>query len=93
MKGTDPDAEDRDPQTSQWHLDKRIPVALIVVLAIQFGGSVYWITTLEQRSLTNEARIVKLEKQMDPVRLLLERIDQRLGSIERTLRRNGGRPR
>lgn len=86
-------SDQNDPQTSEWHLDKRIPVALIAALALQFGGSIYWITTLEQRTIVNEARITKLEEQMDPVRLLLERIDQRLGSIERALRGNTGDPR
>ena len=84
--------EDNDPQTSQWHLDKRIPVALIAAIALQFSASVYWIATLEQRSLNNAMRIEKLETQMDPVRLVLQRIDQRLENIERTLRKQEDRP-
>ena len=78
---------DRDPQTAEWHLDKRIPVALIVALAVQFGGSVYWITRLESRALTNSERIERLEERMDPVRLSLQRIAQQLENIERALRR------
>ena len=78
----------RDPATSKWHIDKRVPLALIVVLTLQFGGAVYWATTIEQRTLVNQKRIAKLETQMDPVRLLLERIDTRLGNIEESLRGN-----
>jgi len=91
--------QDNDPATSEWHLDKRIPVALILVLAIQFGGSVYWITTLENRTLTNSDRIKTLESQMDPARLYLERIDQRLQGLDSRLEkiersiRNMGDPR
>jgi len=79
--------EETDPQTSEWHLDKRIPVALIAAIALQFSASVYWIATLEQRSLTNAERIEKLEEKMDPVRLTLQRIAQQLENIERALRR------
>jgi hypothetical protein len=78
---------DKDPQTSEWHLDKRIPVALIAAITLQFAGSVYWIATLESRAISNTERIAKLEEQMDPVRLSLQRIAQQLESIERALRR------
>ena len=77
--------EENDPQTSEWHLDKRIPVALIGAIALQFVGVVYWMATLEGRAVTNTERIEKLEEKMDPVRLVLQRIDQRLEGIERTL--------
>lgn len=29
-----------------WHLDKRIPVATLIVLAVQFGGVVWMLATL-----------------------------------------------
>lgn len=76
-----------DPQTSEWHFDKRIPVALILAIALQFVGAVYWMATLEVRAVNNTERIQKLEEQLDPVRLVLQRIDQRLESIERTLQK------
>lgn len=36
---------DRQP----WHLDKRVPVALIVTIMIQTGAGVWWAATQDQR--------------------------------------------
>ena len=86
--------EQDDPAGRGWHLDKRIPVALILALIFQFAGGVYWVTSLESRTLNNRERIARLEEQMDPVRLTLERIDQRLQWIVRRLdREQNGDPR
>jgi len=38
-----------DPDTSQWHLDKRVPVALIVTLFVQFGAGVWFVSQLSAR--------------------------------------------
>ncbi|WP_372570353.1 hypothetical protein [Ruegeria jejuensis] len=33
----------------KWHLDKRVPVALIFALAAQFAMGAYWVATTEAR--------------------------------------------
>jgi Tfp pilus assembly protein PilO len=43
-----------DDTESHWHLDKKVPVTLIVVLFLQFLGGVWFMSKLE-------ARIVALE--------------------------------
>lgn len=47
---TKPDAVDRE-----WHLDKKVPIALIATLLLQTGGLVWWARGLD-------ARVAALEK-------------------------------
>lgn len=57
---------------NQWHLDKRVPIALIFALIVQTGAIFSWITNVEKRlehledvdkaRLTHESRIIVLEQ-------------------------------
>ncbi len=61
-----------------WHLDKRVPIALIVTIVIQTGGMAWWASNLSTRvdllekqhtSITpNVERIVRLETQIEAIR-------------------------
>jgi TolA-binding protein len=51
-----------------WHLDKRIPIALIVTLIVQTGLAVWWVSNLSHRvdtatavNMTQEARLGAVE--------------------------------
>jgi hypothetical protein len=48
------------PET-QWHLDKRIPVALIVTLLAYGGIGLWWAAGMEARVLNQGTRIDRLE--------------------------------
>lgn len=84
---SDQDAN-RDPAAGGWHLDKRIPVALIVTLGLQTAGVFFWMGQLSVRidqlenqvlrAATNSDRLTRLEVQLENMGLTLERIDQRL---------------
>ena len=37
------------PENSGWHLDKRVPIALIFALILQTGGAVWWISGIVHR--------------------------------------------
>ena len=39
----------RDPAGDDWHLDKRIPVALIMALLIQAGAGLWWAASINAR--------------------------------------------
>lgn len=49
-----------DPMDS-WHLDKRVPVAIIGALALQTLGVGWWAATMQTRQEAHERRIVALE--------------------------------
>ena len=36
-------------QTEQWHLDKRVPIALIFAIALQTGGALWWAASIQTR--------------------------------------------
>lgn len=37
------------PQDNQWHLDKRVPVTLIVALLVHAGATVWWGSAINAR--------------------------------------------
>ena len=46
----------------QWHLDKRIPVAFIIALMLQFGGGVWFISQLSASVEANADKITAMER-------------------------------
>ena len=56
-----------------WHLDKRVPIALIATMLIQFAGIVIYVSTINSRTVENERRISVLESQ---------KIGERLAAVE-----------
>lgn len=70
------DRSDHDYER-EWHLDKKVPVALIVTLSLQTAAIVWWaasisarVDVLEQRSLAaapQAERIIRLEAKLDNV--------------------------
>lgn len=67
---------------NQWHLDKRVPIALIATIFVQTAGIIWWAAgitaqvnanarAIEEQSDTRE-RLVRIET-------ILERLERRLG--------------
>lgn len=48
----------------QWHLDKRVPIALILAIIIQVAGAVYWASKMEARIDANTSRIEVVDRDM-----------------------------
>ncbi len=106
----DPGGEERTMSDGyddkHWHLDRRVPIALIITIIMQTIGIVWWATSLSARVETLEhrfaelgtyqARIVRLEEKQNAVYQRLDRIEaiqRRIeAKIDRLLlgRRNGG---
>jgi uncharacterized protein HemX len=59
--------------SEQWHLDKRVPIAIILALVVHLAASFVYIGSLAQRTENNTSRIAALEQQ---------RISERLASVE-----------
>jgi len=61
-----------------WHLDKKIPVAIIVAIAIQTAGGIWWAATINARvnaieiaqtaSAPQGDRLTRLEVQVEVVK-------------------------
>lgn len=71
-----------------WHLDRRVPIALIIALAIQTTGVIYRFGQLDERIKNLEEtantqrpvpeRIARLEEKVDGMKSVLTRIDLRM---------------
>ena len=46
----------------QWHLDKRVPIAMIVAIILQVAGAVYWASKMESRIEANTVRIETVDR-------------------------------
>jgi hypothetical protein len=67
-----------DEDQKHWHLDKRVPIALILTIAIQTGGFIWWASDVNARvaQLERQAvaaapqpeRIIRLETQIEAIR-------------------------
>jgi hypothetical protein len=72
----------------QWHLDKRVPIALILAIAIQSGSAIWWASTIQARVGVNEANIAKLDTVVEGQRnasqvqaIQLGRIEEQIGAL------------
>ena len=45
----------RGPQ-EQWHLDKKVPIAIILALMAQTAGAIWWASAMSQRVTALEAK-------------------------------------
>jgi hypothetical protein len=45
----------KDPAEASWHFDRRIPIALIVTIAIQTFGIVWWASWANSQIVTGQA--------------------------------------
>lgn len=62
-----------------WHLNKRVPVALILAIFVQTMAGVWWLATLSSRVSNAEVwinRNDKLETRLTKMETILERIER-----------------
>ena len=77
-----------------WHLDKRVPIALIVVILMQTAGALSWAGAATQRLAQVERqtqaqsswaeRTARLEEQSRHMRSSLQRIEEKLDDLVKT---------
>lgn len=76
-----------------WHLDKRVPIALIVTIIMQTGGALWWaasqserVNYIERSVIASEpikGQIIRLETKMDS---LNENIVELKSAVQRSVR-------
>ncbi len=77
------DGERRD---DGWHLDKRVPIALVAVLVVQLLGNLWWAAAMQFRTNDHETRITSLERTREERNVAMAAISDRLARIEEQLK-------
>lgn len=83
---------ERDQSTvdGEWHLDKRVPIALILTLVLQTGGLVWWASSLSERvnalERTRDATAPQGDR-LTRVEVKLENVQSGIEEIKRLVRR------
>ena len=49
-------------EREQWHLDKRVPISLIIVIAVQTGGMIWFMSNLASRVEANTEAIARVSQ-------------------------------
>ncbi len=82
---------DEDKTAGRWHLDKRVPIALIVAILIQTAGALTWAGAASERINHLERQVIndgdmgertaRLEVQAAYMRAALTRIEDKLDRV------------
>jgi septal ring factor EnvC (AmiA/AmiB activator) len=77
-----------------WHLDKRVPLALILALLVQTAGMVWWAATISSRVDNHDREIASLVStnagnamERQRVAETLARLDERMAAQTELMRR------
>ena len=74
----------------RWHLDRRVPIALIVTILLQTAGLVWWAASLTERVNTLERRADASAPQAERITRLevnIETVKEGIAEIKRLIRR------
>lgn len=81
------------PSREPWHLDRRVPIALIITLAVQTAGMIWWAAQLSSSVENHDRRIASLEasdlrrgQEAQRVAEALARLDERMVAQTEILR-------
>ena len=82
------------PRIESWHLDKKVPLALILAMAVQTIGVIWWAASLSTRVDHQERQIAGLvvsdQQSRQEARRIgewLSRVDERIAAQTEMLRR------
>lgn len=67
---------------NQWHLDKRVPVALIVTLLAQGCIAIWWAAGQDAAVANLNGRVAALENRNDKIADQMRAIENRLARVE-----------
>lgn len=70
----------------EWHLDKRVPLALILTIVIQTAMLGVWVGTVQARVTANEKAIAasaNTAERLARIEAILERVERRMEQEQR----------
>jgi hypothetical protein len=70
-----------DPST-HWHLDKKVPITLILVLAVQLVGGIWFAGRMVERDESQERRLAAIEKSREDENAERQSVIGRIGVLE-----------
>ena len=70
-----------EEEKEQWHLDKRVPLALIFTIAMQTAGLLIWGANLSTRVVQLETQIASAAPQAERIIRLETKMDSIFGSL------------
>lgn len=79
-----------DESDTKWHLDRKVPVSIIITILIQTGGVMWWAASANERLNSLEQKMVMLAPQGDRltrVEVNIETIKDSLTEIKAILRK------
>lgn len=68
-----------------WHLDRRVPIAMIMTIAAQTVGAIWWAATMNSAVNSNHASVVRLDSQVEAMRTNTQVQAVQLGRIEESV--------
>lgn len=69
-------------QDRAWHIDKRVPVALILMILMQTFGAAWWASSTDTRVSTLERRMDATTLTMAPQADRLTRVEVKLETVQ-----------
>lgn len=66
----------------QWHLDKRVPIALVLAIMVQTGGAIWWAASMQGRVTATEQSLSRLDARTNVTRVSQQTQAVQLGRIE-----------
>lgn len=78
-------------EDGRWHLDKRVPLALIVAILLQSGAAMWWASGLSERVNMLERQQALAAPQADRltrVEVKIEAVQDGISEIKRLIRRD-----
>lgn len=82
-------AQLRSGDQAGWHLDKKVPIALILTIAIQTGGFIWWTASINERVNFLERQATASAPQSERltrVEVNLEVVKEGIADLKRLLR-------
>jgi Tfp pilus assembly protein PilO len=72
-------------QTESWHLNKSVPITLIIGLAIQAAGVIWMFSSMRSDIDNNQERLTKVETHIRQIETVAQAQAVQLGRIETRL--------